>query len=158
VQTVVRRAGRGNVLTIARLYLEVANEVVEREPRLRRVPASEAVERRYASRIADAGRVVLIAEADGGLVGFVDVSLERHEDEGTYHQPGIEGYVEELIVSASYRRRGVATALMVASEAWVGESGGRGLFLDTHITNAEARAFYGAIGYRELGVMLMKEL
>jgi hypothetical protein len=25
-------------------------------------------------------------------------------------------------------------------------------------TNAEARAFYGAIGYSELGLMLMKEL
>lgn len=158
MQTVVRRAGRGHVLTIARLYLEVADEVVEREPRLRRVPESEKAERRYGSRIADAGRVVLIAEADGGLVGFVDVLLERHEDEGTYHQPGIEGYVEELIVSASYRRRGVATALMVAAEAWVGESGGHALFLDAHITNAEARAFYGAIGYRELGVVLMKEL
>ena len=47
---------------------------------------------------------------------------------------------------------------MVAAEAWVGEGGGRALFLDTHVTNAEARAFYGAIGYRELGVMLMKEL
>ena len=47
---------------------------------------------------------------------------------------------------------------MVAAEAWVGEGGGRALFLDTHVTNAEARAFYGAINYRELGVMLMKEL
>jgi hypothetical protein len=43
------------------------------------------------------------------------------------------------IVSASSRR--VATALMVAAEAWVSESGGRALFLDTHVTNAEARAF-----------------
>ena len=47
---------------------------------------------------------------------------------------------------------------MVAAEARVGESGGRALFLDTHVTNAEARAFYGAIGCRELGLMLMKEL
>lgn len=43
-------------------------------------------------------------------------------------------------------------------EAWVGESGGRALFLDTHVTNAEACAFYRAIGSRELGVMLLKEL
>ena len=35
---------------------------------------------------------------------------------------------------------------MVAAEAWVGESVGRAIFLDTHVTNAEARAFYGAIG------------
>jgi hypothetical protein len=48
--------------------------------------------------------------------------------------------------------------MVAAEETWVGESGGRALFLDTHVTNAEARAFYGAIGCRELGLMPMKEL
>jgi hypothetical protein len=58
------------------------------------------------------------------------------------------------ILSASWRR----DRLDGGSGGLGGESGGRALFLDTHVTNAEARAFFGAIGYRELRVMLMKEL
>jgi len=47
---------------------------------------------------------------------------------------------------------------MAGGGAWVGESGGA-LSSSTHTsTNAEARAFDGAIGCRELGLMLMKEL
>jgi len=45
--------------------------------------------------------------------------------------------------------------MVAAEEAWVGESGSSSTRTST---NAEARAFYGAIGCRELGLMLMKEL
>ena len=62
-----------------------------------------------------------------------------------------------LLLPNCREREASNTALMVAAEAWVGEGDGRALFLDTHVTNAETRAFYGAIGYG-LGVMLMKEL
>ena len=55
--------------------------------------------------------------------------------------------------------RGVATAFVLAAEeAWVGESGGHALFSTRTSTNTEARAFYGAIGCKEPGLMLMKEL
>jgi predicted GNAT family acetyltransferase len=30
--------------------------------------------------------------------------------------------------------------------------------LDTHVTNAEARSLYQTLGYRELGVILLKEM
>jgi hypothetical protein len=32
------------------------------------------------------------------------------------------------------------------------------IWLDTHLTNVPARGLYGAIGYREVGVELVKEL
>jgi hypothetical protein len=67
-------------------------------------------------------------------------------------------HTRNLIAGRSCRRRGVATALHGGGGAWVGESGGA-LSSSTHTsTSAEARAFYGAIGCRELGLMLMKEL
>jgi len=140
------------------LYLEVAEEVVAREPALRQVPPGPEVERRYRSRLEDSGRSVLVAVMDGSVIGFADAALEQHEDQGTYDRPGVYAYAEELIVTAAYRRRGVATALMRALERWAKSVGARAILLDTHVTNAEARSLYQALGYREMGVILLKEM
>jgi GNAT superfamily N-acetyltransferase len=75
-----------------------------------------------------------------------------------YQRPGIDVYVEELIVTSSHRRRGAASALMRSIEAWGREDGARMVWLDTHLANEGARALYGAIGYREAGVELVKQL
>jgi len=72
--------------------------------------------------------------------------------------PRVDAYVEELIVTRSQRRRGVARALMEAVEAWAREAGARIVTLDTHVTNATTRALYDALGYREVGVILLREL
>ncbi len=154
----IRRARRPDVAKIAALYLEVAEEVAAREPSLRQIPGRDAVERRYRSRVTADDRTVLVALADGSIVGFVDVALQRLEDAGAYDRPGVDGYIEELIVTSTRRRKGVATALMRAAEDWIRDRQGRAVFLDTHVTNAEARAFYSHKGYREVGVILLKEL
>jgi GNAT superfamily N-acetyltransferase len=145
-------------MTITQLYLEVAEEVVAREPSFRHVPDAAEVEARYLSRIEEADRAVLVALANGGVVGFVDAVLQRHQSQGTYQRPGIDVYVEELIVTTAHRRRGAASTLMRSIEAWGREEGARTVWLDTHPINKGARALYGAIGYREAGVELVKEL
>jgi len=158
VEPVVRSAEAQDVPVIAGLYLEVAEEVVGREPSFRHVPDAAGVKRRYISRIEEADRAVLVALADGAVVGFVDAALQRHEDQGTYHAPGVDAYVEELVVTARHRRRGAATHLIRAVEAWAQEAGSRMVWLDTHLTNEGARALYGGVGYREVGVILLREL
>jgi ribosomal protein S18 acetylase RimI-like enzyme len=158
VQPVVRPAERSDARGIAALYLEVAAEVVDREPTFRHVPDVGAVERRYAARVDEAERAVLVAVVDQALVGFVDAVLNRHEDRGIYHAPGIDAYVEDLIVTGQHRRRGIGTKLMVAIEAWAEASTARLVRLDTHVTNDAARALYGEMGYRHVGVILVKEL
>jgi ribosomal protein S18 acetylase RimI-like enzyme len=154
----IRRATQSEVPSIASLYLEVAEEVVAREPALRRVPTSTEVERRYGSRIADPGRCVFVAVMDGSVIGFADAGLQHHEDRGTYDRPGIYAYAEEVIVTSAYRRRGAASALMRALERWATNAGARAILLDTHVTNAQARSLYQALGYREMGVILLKEM
>jgi GNAT superfamily N-acetyltransferase len=154
----VRGADPDDVQDIADLYLEVALEVVAREPSLRHVPSQDDVERRYHSRITDAERTVLVAVSDGAVIGFVDASLERHEDPGTYFRRGTFVVVEELIVTARGRRRGVGTALMRAIETWGRAADARMVWLETHVTNEAARQLYGGIGYREATVGLVKDL
>jgi ribosomal protein S18 acetylase RimI-like enzyme len=158
MQAVVRRAESADVSAIVALYLEVEDEVVAREPTFRHAPDAAAVEARYLPRIDESDRLVMVADVDDVVVGFVDAILRRHLDAGTYHAPGIDAYVEELIVTSRHRRRGVGRALIQGVEARARDAGARMVVLDTHVTNTIARALYASMAYREFGVILVKEL
>jgi GNAT superfamily N-acetyltransferase len=158
MEAVVRRAESADVSAIVALYFEVADEVVDREPTFRRVPDRAAVERRYAARVEEAERTVLVAVVDQAVVGFADAVLNRHEARGSYHAPGIDAYVEELIVTSEHRRQGIGRALMQGVEAWARDVEARMVVVDTHVMNTIARALYASMAYRELGVTIVKEL
>ena len=102
--------------------------------------------------------MLLVGVARGGVVAFVDAALIRQSDASNYHAPGLDAYVEELIVTKLHRHRGVARKLIGAVEAWERGVGARIVTLDTHLTNAPARALYEELGYRELGVTFVREL
>jgi ribosomal protein S18 acetylase RimI-like enzyme len=154
----IRPASGDDVRSITELYLEVADEVVQREPTVRHTPDRTGVQRRYEARVGDSERAVLVAVADASIVGFVDAVLLRTFDEGMYHAPGVDVYVEELIVSRASQRRGVGRSLMTAVERWAIEAGARMVTLDTHVSNRAGRGLYGAMGYRDIGVILAKNL
>jgi GNAT superfamily N-acetyltransferase len=158
MDVVVRPAGVDDAPAISALYVEIADEVVERESRVRHVPDQEGVRARYEARVQEPDRAVFVAVVDGSVVGFADVALIRTVDEATYHTPGIDVYVEELIVTASTRRVGIGRSLMGFVEAWAKQAGARMATLDTHVSNGGARDFYAAIGYRDIGVILAKNL
>jgi hypothetical protein len=54
-------------------------------------------------------------------------------------------------VAVSHRRRGAATALLRAVDAWAKDAGARMVWVDTHVTNDAARALYAAADYLEFG-------
>jgi GNAT superfamily N-acetyltransferase len=138
--------------------MEVADDVVAREPTFRRVPERSAVEARYRSRIGEVERRVFVAVVREEVVGFADAVLVRHTDVGMYQSPGLDVYVEELVVTSSSRHLGVGTSLMAAAEAWATQVGARMLTLDTHVSNEAARRLYGSLGYRTIGMMLVKDI
>lgn len=154
----VRRAVVDDAAAIADLYTEVADEVVEREPTVRHVPDRGVVRRRYEARLQECDRGSFVALVDGAVVGFVDAGLSPNTDEATYLAPGLDVFVEELVVTESLRNLGVGKSLMAAVEDWANEAGARMVTLGTHVTNSAARGFYASIGYREIGVMLAKNL
>jgi ribosomal protein S18 acetylase RimI-like enzyme len=77
-------------------------------------------------------------EVSKEVSGFVSVELREWNR---------LGQLQGLAVAPGSRRRGVASALVRRAEEFVRERSGRGVYVDTPVTNETARSFYEALGY-----------
>jgi ribosomal protein S18 acetylase RimI-like enzyme/predicted kinase len=87
---------------------------------------------------------VCVCEVEHRLSGFVSVE---------YREWNRLGQLQGLAVDPDFKRRGIASTLVHRAEEFVREAGGRGLYVDTPVTNVTGRSFYEALGYREAYVM-----
>jgi ribosomal protein S18 acetylase RimI-like enzyme len=98
------------------------------------------------------GRAVYVAVADGRVAGVVTVCERAH------FTGQVDAYVGELVVASGLERRGIATQLMDAAEAWAARRGLAFLTLETGAANQPARGFYTRRGYREEGIRLTRAI
>jgi ribosomal protein S18 acetylase RimI-like enzyme len=87
---------------------------------------------------------VYVCEAEERLSGFVCVE---------YREWNRLGQLQGLAVDPALKRRGIAADLVHRVEEFVRAEGGRGLYVDTPVTNESGRSFYEAMGYRQAYVM-----
>lgn len=87
---------------------------------------------------------IQIAVKDDCVVGFVQAE-HHHWNQLTY--------VYGLVVHPNFRKMGVARKLMTSLENATRSRGFRGIYLDTPVSNMDARAFYASIGFSEAYVM-----
>jgi ribosomal protein S18 acetylase RimI-like enzyme len=99
---------------------------------------------------------VFIAETDGAVAGFLCVVSATRGD--SPDDPAMFAWVHDVFVRPGYRRRGIATALMSEAGAFVRERGARELRLGVLDRNADARALYRRLGFRDYVRVLAKEL
>jgi ribosomal protein S18 acetylase RimI-like enzyme len=70
----------------------------------------------------------------------------------------VDAYIGELAVASDLERRGIATQLVNAAEAWAARRGLAFVTLETGAANHPARAFYAQRGYHEEDIRLTKAL
>ena len=83
----------------------------------------------------------LVAEEEGNVVGYVGSQTVLGESD-----------VMNLAVAPSWRRRGIAKALMLALEARLAQAGSEKLTLEVRASNEAAIALYTRLGFRQIGV------
>lgn len=127
------------------------------EPEFYRVPERTVVAAFLHRRLADPDREVLVAEADGAVVGMVDVTLAEEPDAGSIVRPVPTADVG-ISVLEDWRDRGVGHALMAAAESSAAARGARRIVLDMSSANVGALRFYRSLGYVEYGLLLRREL
>ena len=80
---------------------------------------------------------VLIADADGELIGFVTGYQDLHSV-----RFGYRAWVEDLAVQPDRRSQGVGKALLDAAKGWARERGASHLELDSALARTDAHRFY----------------
>lgn len=103
------------------------------------------------------GGSVLIAEADGGIVGVLSASWQR-----AIHVPGIYATIQDLWVDEAWRSRGVGAELVEAIASQARTRGvGRlevGLPRETFAAIASTESFYRRNGFEPLGPRMRRLL
>jgi ribosomal-protein-alanine N-acetyltransferase len=94
---------------------------------------------RIARHIDHPDSVVLAARSDTAIVGF---AIMRYADDSAH--------LNLLAVAPAHRRRGVARRLLTWLEETALTAGTFRIALELRAANSGARAFYAALGYREL--------
>jgi GNAT superfamily N-acetyltransferase len=132
----IRRAGPADAEAVLPLIAAINAGI---DPPARPLPAA-VIARAYLD--AGAPGFMLVAEAaDGTLCGFVTAD---HRFDTALASPGL--LIGDLFVADPARRRGIGRALMAHLAAAARERGARFLSWDADVEDAEAIAFYKAIG------------
>ena len=96
---------------------------------------------------------LLVAEANGSVVGVISLAIRR-----TILHSGPSGLIDELVVTGSYRGKGVGGQLINAAIEKCEKLGCCEIEVSTEFTNANARKFYNDCGFEERGVLFEKDL
>lgn len=107
------------------------------------------------SQLDDAEMVVLVAERDGAVVGYVYAGLEP---QSWKELRDACGFVHDVAVDETARRDGVATALLEAAEDWLRRHGAPRVVLWTADRNAAAQRLFERAGFRRTMIEMTKEL
>ena len=130
----VRPATADDLPTLYELWREFEAEVPEAPYREVDPEKEDAEVREYVER-----HLALVAEHDGGPVGFALAKLETKRI----------CLLSDIYVRPDWRSRGVGRELLTAVVRWSGEQGAEVLTLGVLATNPAARSFYYRLGFQE---------
>lgn len=94
-----------------------------------------------------AADLLLVAELNGTLAGFLEARLRSHAD-GCETSP--VGYLEGWFVAGDFRGRGIGRALFQRFEQWARELGCRELASDTWLHNEISQKVHERLGFVEV--------
>lgn len=114
-------------------------------------PPADVVERLAA--MAAEGRVVLVAEQDGRVVGCLSTSVMR-----VLHRPAPVGRISMMVVEEGLRGQGIGAALVRAAEARLASEGCYMVEVTSHARRTDAHRFYEKLGYAKTSVRLAREI
>jgi len=151
-ESTVREAGAADVEGVTTAVEALLGELGGR------CPERPALESEVRALLEDpAGGSVLIAEADGGIVGVLSASWQR-----AIHVPGIYATIQDLWVDEAWRSRGVGAELVEAIASQARRRGVSrlevGLPRETFAAIASTESFYARNGFEHLGPRMRRLL
>ncbi len=109
---------------------------------------------RFLDSITSETSCTLVATADGVIVGYASI---RVSDQPDFYRIKHVGRVSGLMVDPAFRRRGIATQLLVEAKRWFREQGVKYFTVFAATTNEPALCFYQRCGLKPLHTTLIGE-
>jgi ribosomal protein S18 acetylase RimI-like enzyme len=130
----------------------------DNQPHVFRKPSGPVRDKGYIlDLIAQEHMRLLVAEVAGQLVGFLHILVTDAPDIPIC-VPRRYALVDNLVVSASWRRAGIGQALMQEASQWAAAKGAVEIELTVYDFNREAIAFYRSLGYETFSHRMRKSL
>jgi ribosomal protein S18 acetylase RimI-like enzyme len=107
------------------------------------------------SQVEEDGSVVIVAERQRKVVGYVYAAIEPQSWKDLRNECG---YVHDLLVSDAARGTGIGEALLDAAIEWLREQGMPRVVLGTAAQNGRARRLFERKGFRPTMVEMTLEL
>jgi PhnO protein len=98
------------------------------------------------------GRLVLVAELEGTVVGCLSTSVMR-----VLHRPAPVGRISMMVVDAAVRGRGIGAELVRAAEQALVAGGCQVVEVTSNLARTEAHRFYERLGYQRTSLRLARE-
>lgn len=98
---------------------------------------------------------VLVAEDEGELIGYAQVSAE---DAPTYASVGKIGVVYDMFVLAPYRRKGIAEMLFSEAMDWFNSRKIKNIELSVDARNAAGVKYWESLGFSAYKLRMRKDL
>ncbi len=118
-------------------------------PEIAREVLSAYSQSAFSDAIADPGSKIIVAELNGHLIGFAQITLSAMHD---LAPPGDQAELLRLYVQEPFTGATVGTQLLVSAEGVAAGSGASVLWLTPWVHNHRALAFYSKQGYRDFGL------
>jgi ribosomal protein S18 acetylase RimI-like enzyme len=141
----IRAATERDLGTLEALFEELDGQHRERLPTRFRAPTERARSHEHLLGLLAKPSTILIA----GDLGFVHVVL-RDALAAPIFVPRRFAMIDNLVVAARARRRGIGRALVAAADEWARQRGATDVELAVYAINDEALAFYRALGFADL--------
>lgn len=136
----IREAHKGDIARLLELYRE-PNELYAEV----RESEGEAAGRRFEEVLADEHQRTLVAEEGGEVVGTLVLALLPN----LAHGGAPYAVVENVVVDAGRRGKGIGEALMREAMARAREAGAYKLSLTANLGRERAHRFYRRLGFKE---------
>jgi ribosomal protein S18 acetylase RimI-like enzyme len=107
------------------------------------------------TQIAEANVVILVAENDGQVIGYVYGAVEGYD---YMSLRGPAAVLHDLVVDSEYRRRGVGQLLLNAALSELRSRGAPRVVLSTAERNESAQRLFEWMGFRRTMVEMTREL
>lgn len=154
----IRRATRVDLPALGRLGAVLMRTHYDFD-NFRFLPPGDDPESGYAwfleTQLDEPDTIVLVAEHDGAVAGYVFAGLEPLSWK---ELRGPAGFVHDIVVDHRARRAGVARALIEAAVAWLRGRGAPRVMLWTAAANVPAQALFAMLGFRETMIEMTLEL